>query len=87
LTAALPLRERLPQLVELGFKRAWLRHSKFRDGLRQVTLYSGAHVFLLGGYALIAFGAGMIYKPLWAIIGGWFCVKLARLWADKSLDQ
>jgi hypothetical protein len=86
-TATVPLRERLPHLAELAVKRAWLRNKAFRDGLYKVTLYSGAHLFLLGGYALMAFGAGMVYKPLWPIMGGYFCVKLARIWADDSLSQ
>ena len=44
---------------------------------REFTPGTIEHLLFIGGLAVIAYGAWMVYKPAGFIIGGWFMVKLA----------
>ena len=51
--------------------------------MRKIAVFSVEHFLFLGGFAVIAFGAWMVYRPAGFIVGGIFMVKIALLMSDE----
>ena len=66
---------RTKQLLFIGRERLRI----FRQKVSGIASYSFEHLMFLGGLAMIAYGAWLMYKPAGFIVGGWFMVKVAFL--------